>query len=239
MITIHQPTIFGSNVVAAVSSKKDGNMKFGLGETSDVIKNRNAFLNKVGIDIKQTSLVGVTYDTDNFAKYKIVTHEDKGSSMHGVQTTEQADALVVDEPNHALFLPLADCVGAIIYDEEHRVLMVSHLGRHSVEVDGAVRSVNYLIEHFSTHPFRVKVWLSPGVGSATYPLHKFDGKSLHEVIISQLRSAGVPDKNIENSTIDTAMSKHYYSHSQHIKGNDAPGRFAIIAMMHEQDEPAV
>lgn len=238
MITVHQPTIFGPHVIAAVSSKQNGNMKFGLNNDEEVLQNRSTFLQSVGIDIHSTSLVGVTYDTDDFAKYHIVTHKDRGSSMFGVQTIEHADALATTDVNHALFLPLADCVGAILYDSDHRVLMVSHLGRHSVEVEGAKRSVAYLKEHFSSDPAHIKVWLSPGVGKATYPLHAFDGKGLHEVITTQLHQAGVVDDNIENPNINTAMSKDYYSHSEYLKGNDEPGRFAIVAMMTAQGEPA-
>jgi copper oxidase (laccase) domain-containing protein len=239
MIREDQPTIFGDAVMAALSSRKNGNMKFGLGDHKRTLGNRRAFLESVGIDIAHTSLVGVTYETDDFAKYRIVSTEDKGVGMLGMETIEHADALVTDTLGHALFLPLADCVGAILYDDTQKVLMVSHLGRHSVEIEGAAKSVEYLKMHYSIDPAHLQVWLSPGVGKATYPLHKFDGKSLHEVITSQLKKAGVTEDNIENSTIDTATAEHYYSHSEFLKGNQAdPGRFAIVAQMCEQGEPA-
>lgn len=239
MIAADQPTIFNSAVNAAVSEVRDGNMRFSDGDDGAVRKNREAFLAAAGIDPRHTSLVRITYDADDYARYRIVRESDKGKGVISGEEVEPADALVTDQPNHALFLLLADCVGAVLYDSEHHVLMVSHLGRHSVEIDGAVKSVQYLQRHFSSNPSRVKVWLSPGVGSASYPLKAFDGKGLHEVITSQLIRAGVKESHIENDAINTAASERYYSHSEFLKGNETgPARFAIVAEMRERGEPA-
>ena len=238
MIRADQPTIFGSAVIAAISSKADGNMKFGIASDADAEKNRREFLRSAGLDIARTTLVGITYDTDDFAKYRMVAEGEKGAGMLAGTEVLHADALVTDRPGHALFLPLADCVGVILYDPSRGILMVSHVGRHSVEIDGARRSVKYLADQFGTNPAELKIWLSPGVGKATYPLHRFGGKSLQEVIISQLKMAGVLEENIEKSDIDTAASENYYSHSEYLKGNDDHGRFAIVAEMRVQGEPA-
>lgn len=238
MIAKDQPTIFGKAVRAAISSKEDGNMKFGISEDGDVVRNRRSFLEKAGFAIGHTTLVGMTYDTDDFAKYRVAKLSEKQSGMLDMKAVEFADALVVDRPAHALFLPLADCVGMVLYDEEHHVLMVSHIGRHNVEVEGARRSVEYLLQEYATRPEKLKVWLSPGVGKASYPLLMLGNKSLHEVVMEQLATAGVLEGNIENDGIDTATSDHYYSHSEYLKGNDESGRFAIVAEMTEQGEPA-
>lgn len=231
MILADQPTIFADEVVAALSSKSDGNLKFGIGDDATVLANRKAFLQKAGIDITHTTLVAVTYDTDDFTKYQIVTAEDKATGMLEPTTTQHADALVTRDPHHALFLPLADCAGLIIYDLAQKLLMVTHLGRHSVEQDGALQSVRYLQENYQSNPDDLLVWISPSVGKATYPLEAFGGKSLQEVILEQLARAGVRRNHIEASQIDTAHSETYYSHSEFLKGNDEPGRFAIVAQM--------
>jgi copper oxidase (laccase) domain-containing protein len=238
MITSDQPTIFGSAVIAAISSKHDGNMKFGMGSEAEVEENRRQFLQSAGADIDRTTLVSITYDTDDFANYRVVTPDEKAAGM--LQTTEadRADALVTDQPGHALFLPLADCIGVILYDPTHHALMVSHVGRHSAEIDGARRSVKFLKSTFDASPAELKVWLSPGVGKASYPLHRFGGRGLQEVIMDQLLASGVQGSNIEKSDIDTATSEDYYSHSEYLKGNDDYGRFAIVAEMRVQGEPA-
>jgi len=240
MIATDQPTIFGSGVIAAVSSKNDGNIKFGLDDDTETLANRQAFLEKAGIDIHHTSLVGITYDTEDFAKYRIATSHDKTIGMLAPNMQNHVDALVVTQPNHALFLPIADCAGAILYDPKKRILMVSHLGRHSAEQHGAQRSVEYLQEECGSLPADLKVWLSPAVGKATYPLHQFHGRSLHEVLKEQLLHAGIAEKNLAISPIDTATDPNYYSYSEYLKGNRAePSRFAVVAMMTVQGEPAV
>jgi copper oxidase (laccase) domain-containing protein len=239
MIAADQPTVFGAAVAAAISSKADGNMKFGIDDDAKTENNRRQFLQQAGLDIAHTTLVGITYDTDDFAKYRIVTEDEERAGMMVSGTkTAHADALVTTRPGHALFLPLADCVGVILYDPVRSVLMVSHVGRHSAEIDGARRSAEYLEATFASNPADLRVWLSPGVGKATYPLRHFDGKGLHEVIVGQLLTAGVRAENIEASSVNTAESDNYYSHSEYLKGNDEYGRFAIVAAMRGQGEPA-
>ncbi len=232
MIAADQPTIFGPGVIAALSSRMNGNMKFGVGDDDTVVKNRQEFLDRVGIDPVQTTLVGITYATDDFTKYRTVTADEKGNGILQPTAVSPVDALIVDRPGHALFLPLADCIGAIIYDPEHQVLMVSHLGRHSVEMNGAAKSIQHLAQFYGSDPTKLQIWLSPGVGKTTYPLHAFDGQGLREAIIDQLQQAGVAMANIESANVDTAVSDNYYSHSQFLKGNaETSGRFAIVATL--------
>ncbi len=241
MIASDQPTVFGSGVIAAVSSKSDGNMSFGRGDADETFQNRLAFLHAVGINPEDTTLVQISYDgVEDFARYKVVTDDHKGEGIFAPKSNTIADALVTTEPGHALFLPIADCVGVVLYDRKQRILMVSHIGRHSAEIDGAFKSVAYLTEQFDADPVDVVAWLSPAVGKATYPLHKKDGKGLHEVICEQLTQAGVLTEHIEVSLVDTAEDIEYFSHSQFKAGTrESDGRFAIVAMMSTQGEPAL
>lgn len=240
MIERDQPTIFGESVIAKVSSSEDGNMRFGRGDDEQTIQNRLSFLKEAGIDPNAATLVQVTYDNaEHFARYNVVTDDHKALGMHEPKSELVADALVTTKPDHALFLPLADCVGLILYDENNKILMVSHVGRHSAEIDGALKSVQYLVEQFDANPADIKAWLSPAVGKATYPLHKFDNNSLHEIINRQLHTAGVLPQNIETSHVDTAHDENYFSHSKFLAGERPfDGRFAIVAMMAVQGEPA-
>lgn len=241
MIANDQPTIFGNDVIAAVSSARDGNMRFGRGDDDETFQNRLAFLNAAGIEPENATLVQVVYDdAEHFARYHIATDDHKGEGIFAPKSAVVADALVVTQPGHALFLPLADCAGLILHDPIKQVLMVSHVGRHSAEIDGAKLSVDYLVQNFGTQPENLKVWVSPAVGKATYPLHARGDKSLHEVIREQLADAGVKDENTEFSPIDTADDHEYFSHSQFRLGNrPTDGRFAIVAEMTAQGEPAV
>jgi len=146
------------------------------------------------------------------------------------ESTMAADALVVNKINHALFLPLADCIGAVLYVQSKNILMLSHLGRHSLEQFGGSESVNFLIKNFNVEPGDITIWLSPSAGKENYPLTALNDRSLQEVAIEQFISAGVPIDNITKSNIDTTTNNKYYSHSQYLKGKrGSDGRFAIIA----------
>lgn len=215
-------------------------MSFGRGDAEETFQNRLAFLHAVRIRPEDTTLVQVTFDNaEHFARYSQVDDDQKGEGIFAPKSGTIADALVVTRPGHALFLPLADCAGVILYDEKQHVLMVSHVGRHSAEIDGAKTSVEYLVKQCNANPKDIKAWVSPAVGKATYPIHAKGGKSLHEIIHGQLLAAGVPEGNIEMSAVDTAVSEDYFSHSQFKAGNRSfDGRFAIVAQMTGQGEPA-
>jgi len=241
MIAKDQPTIFGKDVIAAVSSVQDGNMRFNRGDDEQTLKNRLAFLKEVGINPEKATLVQIVYENaEHFARYRIATETHQGLGMFEPVSDLVADALVTTEPGHALFLPLADCTGVVIYDQTKKLLMLSHVGRHSAEINGAKKSVEYLKEQFDTDPADLKVWLSPAVGRATYPLRAMEGKGLHEVILEQLHVAGVPANQIEAADVDTAADENYFSHSRFRKTEEGmDGRFAVVAMMTERGEPAI
>jgi copper oxidase (laccase) domain-containing protein len=240
MIASDQPTIFGNDVVVALSSVEDGNMSFRQDASHDALENRKAFFKKAGISINDATVIQVSYEgVTDFARYTTLTEEHKAEGMLTPGTDLIADALVVTKPGHAIFLPVADCTVAVIYDPRQQVLMVSHLGRQSAEVNGGQKSIDYLHQQFGTNPQDVKVWLGPAVSKSTFPIYALDNKGLHEAILEQLKAAGVSELNIEENLVDTATSPDYFSHSAFLKG-DKPvdSRFAVVAAMRMQGEPA-
>jgi copper oxidase (laccase) domain-containing protein len=240
MIVNDQPTIFNNDVIVALSSIQDGNMSLKHDEAHDALENRKAFFKKIDININHATLLQISFDgVVDFARYTTLTDAQKTEGMLDRQSVTIADALVVTEPGHAIFLPVADCAPTVLYDATHHVLMVSHLGRQSVEIEGAKKSVEYLQREFNTNPQDIKVWVGPAVGKQSYKLYKLDNKGLHEVILQQLHAAGVLDSNVEVSSIDTAQNENYFSHSKHLKsGSINDGRFAVVAAMRVQGEPA-
>lgn len=192
---------------------------------------RRAFLARHGIPIQQTSLVRLVYEGADYCRYKTLTDRNTGDGMIR-QSSYVADAIVVTQPNHALFLPLADCIGAVIHDPTKGILMLTHLGRHNLEQFGGSRSIEYLASEHNCNPADLTVWLSPAAGKDYYPLFSFDNHSLHDVATEQLIEAGVQPQHITVSSIDSAADPLYYSHSQFLKGNRPnDGRFAVVAML--------
>jgi hypothetical protein len=220
-------------LLVAISTVADGDMLINdSDENSDkIVQNRSNFLSSKGINISDTTCVKIRYDSNDYCRYRIINTSEKGKGMldNNIFT---ADALVVNSPNHALFLPLADCVGAVFFDQTKNILMLSHIGRHSIEQNGGYKSVEFLTNNLDCDPNSLQVWLSPAPGKDNYPLFEFENRSFKDVIFEQLLSASVALKNIHDNPIDNTHDHRYFSHSEFIKGNrQTDGRYAIVAMM--------
>ncbi|MCX6728521.1 MAG: laccase domain-containing protein [Candidatus Saccharibacteria bacterium] len=219
-------------IIVAISKVSDGNMLIKSDKTNpEVINNRKKFLGKNGIDINQATRINTIYEGSDYCRYEVVDSSQMGAGMiDGSVVT--SDALVTKNINHALFLPIADCIGAVIYDSSKNILMLSHLGRHMLEQNGGYKSVKFLIDNFNVRPADLSVWLSPAPGLESYPLYKFNNRSLKDVAFKQLESAGILPNSITDNTADTSKDDNYFSHSEFLKGNrPSDGRFAIVAMM--------
>ncbi len=221
------------NLVVATSTTKDGNMAITKDQSNkdEVIQNRRTFLSNLGINMEDATRVIIVYEGENYRRYREVDERDKATGMFNGDGAA-ADALVTRTPGQALFLPLADCVGTTIYDPEQQVLMLSHVGRHSLEQSGAETSVKYLVDNYGCHPEDLLVWLTPAPGKERYPLYAFDNRSFKDVVFEQLQTAGIRRQNITDDPTDTTNNPSYYSHSEFLAGRQADdGRYAMVAMM--------
>lgn len=215
----------------AVSTVADGSMKSPDTDYLVTLSARQTFLQRNNIQPSDTTLVHLTYGGSDYTRYITVADNLKGDGI--VRNPSLAvDALVVTTPHHALLLPLADCIGAVIHDSSQQVLMLSHLGRHNLEQRGGTQSIKYLVETQGIDPANLTVWLSPAAGQQNYPLFSFENRSMHDVATEQFIAAGVPSQNITVSPVDTTTNNQYFSHSQFLAGNrDTDGRHCVVAMM--------
>jgi hypothetical protein len=227
-----------SDPLIAISRTKDGSMLDRHSPTNpDVIKNREKYLAGLEITMDEASrlhtnmLIRATVEHDeNYCRYREVSENDKGKGMRGDDLV--ADAFVTTHAGHALILPLADCVGAVFFDPEHHVLMLSHLGRHSLEQEGGKRSVEHLADKYQSDPAKLKVWLTPAPSKESYPIWALDNKGMKEVTFEQLQAAGILPENIIDNTAETDKDPTYFSYSEFLKGNrKEDGDHMIVAMM--------
>jgi hypothetical protein len=216
------------------STRADGSMKpLAKTEIELVRQVRATFLERNDIQPDDTTCVRLEYVGDDYCRYMTIDSRYKGDGITR-DSSIIVDALVVTKPRHALLLPLADCVGAVLHDASKGILMVSHLGRHNLEQQGGLESVRYLERNHGVDPKDLSVWLSPAAGAEPYPLFSFSNRGLQEVASEQLIAAGVLQENISAPPIDVAKDDDYYSHSQFLKGNRPDdGRFVIVAVMQE------
>jgi len=220
--------------IVAVSTIADGSMH-NRDDPADpvVIENRRKFLGSHDITLEQTTRLEITYDRDNFCQYAQTKETKKADGMFGDFDIPH-DALVTTVAGHALFLPVADCIGATFYDPIHHVLGLAHLGRHSLEQQGAVKFVEYLSENYQSDPQTIKVWLGPSAGKDVYPIWALDNKGMKEAAFEQLDAAGILKENITDNPAETDKDKNFFSYSEFLKGHrDNDGDHAMVAMMRE------
>lgn len=218
------------NVSIYFSTQVDGSMLKAVSD-AECDENRRKFLAKQGITPVQAALVYLQYEGDDYCRYRTIGQDEAGD---GIATPPGfvSDALFTREKNLALLLPVADCVGVVVYDPTHQVLGLVHLGRHNLLQQGGTESIGYMQREFGTNPADVQAWLSPAAGRANYPLFDFEQRSMHEVATAQLKDAGIPSSNIEIDARDTTTDPVLFSHSEFLKGNrQIDGRQAVVAMM--------
>ena len=215
-----------------ISQVSDGNMYIPDDqENQEVISNRTTFFNKHTLSIDDASRVNVLFEGDDYRRYLEVDDSYKGKGMRGNDITP-ADALITRSSGHALFLPLADCVGMVVHDPDHHVLMLSHVGRHSLEQNGAYTSIEHLKNAYHSDPAHLSVWLTPAPGQKNYPVYAFGGRDFKEIVFEQLDLAGVPRENITNDSSDSTTDERFFSHSEYLAGRrKSDGRYGIIATM--------
>lgn len=187
------------------------------------------FLAAHDMQLASVVLLRLSYDTDDFCRYHEVLAGEAGAGFTKPQL-KIADALVARTSDVALFLPIADCIGAVLYHPPTRTLMLSHLGRHNLEQQGGVKSVEYLAQ-YGADPSELLVYLSPAASGKYYPLYAFENRSLHDIATEQLLAAGIQQENITIDTRDTVTDSDFFSHSAALRGEKQPGRHAIVARL--------
>lgn len=235
MIAEHQPTIFPkSKFSVGLSSAADGNFRYGLEETDAQVKeNRKAFIEECGGAWEHTANLYFVAEGDSFNRYREATETEMGVSLEREYQPDPVDGLYLRKRGRGLFLIIGDCAQVVLVNTKTEEAALNHVGRHSAEEDGAFEMVQVLQEKLDWKLEDVLVWVGPAVGNDTYPLHKFASKSLHQVIVEQLHRAGFHDHQIEVSSIDTAKSDEYYSHSEHKAGRaERNGRFGVYVGLH-------
>lgn len=221
-----------NSVKVAVSTVANGSMYLRAEPDNEAIAaNREQWFASFGLHTNDATRVFVTFtDGEDYCRYVEVNESNKGQGMHD-DAVVHADALITTTPGHILFLPVSDCIATTLFDEEHGVLMLSHLGRHSLEQDGGVKSVEYLQAKYGSRPEALQVWTAPSINKAAYPIHKLEGKGMKEAFFEQMERAGVMRRNITDNAADTGTDANYYSHSEYLKGNKAQGSHAMLAVM--------
>lgn len=221
--------LFDGEVLFGVSHRGDGNMRFFDGDEAETIKNQEKFARRVGVE--KVARINTRYENrDDFTEYKIVAADnfDKFDTNQPEDDIEISDGIVTKEKNLGIILPLADCLGMVVYCPKKKILGLLHAGRHNIEQFGPRKFIEKMCSEFGCKTKDLKVYFSPCARS-NYPLHKFNNMSIQDTVKMQLKEVGVLPENITENLDDTTTSEEYPSNSC----GDRKLRFAILVAIIE------
>lgn len=222
---MRKQTIFNAKVEVAFSENNDGNMRYFEGEDEAVIiKNQQNLAERLGLKGDRTARIRTIYgDRKNFTEYYEISRQN--ISDFSINKSETAipvcDGIATKEPDMGILLPLADCLGIVVYDAVHSVIGLLHAGRQNIEQFGPQKFVEFFEENYKSDPTKLEAYFSPH--ALNYQVFKFS-KTLSEAAMEQLITAGVLSKNITNDKIDTTNNENLPSHSS----GDKTKRFAFV-----------
>lgn len=217
--------LFGGKVEVGISEIGDGNMRFFGGDEGEIIRNQGKLGEAVALGGDRVARVRTIYDgREGFTDYAEIT---EGNVMeYSISNFERripvSDGLVTRCVDVGILLPLADCLGMVVFDEERGVVGLLHSGRQNVEQGGPRKFIEYFVENFGSEAGRLKVYFSPH--ATGYRVFGLGGKTLSEAAVEQIVGAGVLPGNIVDSRIDTVSSSEFPSYSS----GDKTERFAVV-----------
>ncbi len=218
--------LFNGKVEVAISEINDGNMRFfGNGDEAEIIKNQKNVGNILELTSEKIARIKTIYDDRKvFTDYHEITNKNlpKYTILNPEEQIPISDGLVTKCPDVGILLPLADCLGIVVFDEEHSAVGLLHSGRQNIEQYGPKKFIEYLAKIFNSNPKKLKIYFSPY--ALNYRIYKLDNMLLSEAAKTQLAKAGILLENIIDYKANTVDSINLPSYSS----GDKTQRFAIV-----------
>ncbi|MBI2985122.1 MAG: polyphenol oxidase family protein [Candidatus Kerfeldbacteria bacterium] len=236
----HFPT---NKIVYATSTQADGSMSFKWGGPEAILRNRELWLATSNLKLGEC----VCLHCQHADQISIVNRDQSGRGMKSLDDAIMADAVFTRERRLGLMLLTADCIPVAVYDPDHDVIGLIHLGWKSTDLHLADKSVGFMNQQFQSVPSNLLVSLGPAIHQDSYRFSQPTQKTLlgwgpflrdlpdEETAIDligynlfQLRRAGVLEKHIAVDREDTGKSKQYFSHFRAKRTGESEGRFATV-----------
>lgn len=178
---------------------------------------------------------------------------------------EGIDAVISDVKGACLGISTADCIPVIVYDEEHHAAAAIHAGWRGTVARIVVNAMKEMQRAYSTRPEACRAVIGPGISQQSFevgqevvdtftdngfamdgvtvymPSSLGDGQRPHidlkEVNRQLLLEAGLLEKNIELSPIDTFTDERFFSARREQKGTTKCGRILTGFVLHHSSLP--
>jgi len=155
----------------------------------------------------------------------------------------RCDGMTSQERGLALFSLSADCQPALFYDPVHKVIANVHAGWRGQMAEIYTHCVHHMSHLYGTNPSDLFVGIGPSLGPDASEFTNYQQEipekywefqvkptyfNLWEIARAQLRSSGVPDKQIEIAEICTySHPESCFSHRRHPN----TGRHASVILL--------
>lgn len=241
-------------LVHGFSDIKDGNMSFVWGEREEVLKNRKAFFDKLGVKPEDSAAMFLKHGTEIAS----VSETSKGEQEIPV------DCLITKSKNLFLLVLTADCLPIILHDPINGVLALAHLSRINTPENFITKVIERMKSECNAQAENIFVGIGPCIQKKSYifsgdefekrvpdegvfngfvsdlpggPLRlngsETSGKSIDLIgyNVEQMVSAGIKKENIEISDIDTERNMNFFSHYRSVRSGEPEGRMATVVGM--------
>lgn len=189
-----------------------------------IISNQVKLGKEIGLEPSFIARLKTIYqDRKEFNTYKEIDRKNLSDFSILKSETEipTTDGIATRDKNVGLLLPLADCLGIVVFDKNRNILGLLHAGRHNVEQEGPKRFIEYFKNNFGSDPKDLMIYFSPC--AQNYRIFMLNNQKLPEAAKKQLLRAGILKTNVFSSKIDTVSSPDFPSYSS----GDRDTRFAI------------
>lgn len=219
-----KPDFSEKNVKIAFSTLDDGNMRvFGAENEVGIIENQAKLGASISLNRESIARIHTTYNIrTDYTRYFEITPENLSDFVITApeSTIPISDGLYTRITGIGLLLPIADCLGIVVYDPKTEILGLIHSGRQNLEQDGAARFIENLKTE-GVNPADLKIYFSPC--AKNYKIETLN-QTIPEAARTQLLKTGVNPEAIEESEIDVVTDPRFPSNS----AGDKTTRFAII-----------
>lgn len=232
------------------STISDGNMSFNFGDNEEALRNREKFCADNNLDYKKTICMHCSHGAEI-----VVVNSSNHKGHQGADTEEsmlRAEVLVTQETNLSLMLLTADCLPTLLYDQNTKTIALCHFSRQTIAANLPKKTVAWLQANLGVNPANLQVFVGPYIHKVSYgfplPLPEppqnltayvsnVNGHAYIDLAAAHnnlLIEAGVSEKNINLSEIDTFASTDHFSHYESVRNDEKPhGRLATVARIKE------
>jgi len=231
-------------LIHGISTVDEGNMSFKFSSKRRVIRNREKFLEKLGISVDDCVCMYAVHGDE-------IVEVDQSFKRRGMDRMESAikvDGLVTDEKGVYLFLLIGDCLPIILHDPVKGVVGLVHAGWTGADINVVSKAIEKMNKRYKVLATDIIAGLGPAALKDSFikenpsQIGKAEWKSFIEQVSDkewkidfvgycrqQLLDLGVREENVFESGIDTVKDKRFFSHHRD-SGKDVKkqGRFECV-----------